>query len=88
MRYLFALLFLAGCATHPVSPYGEGTYIVTSSDASGFGTRGKAEARTLRAANDYCANMGKVMRVRESTPSGNIWTGTSGRLIFSCEDPK
>jgi hypothetical protein len=84
MRYLFVVLLLAGCATHPVSPYGPDTYIVTSSDATLLGTRGKSEARTLRAANAHCAKIGKRMEVRESNPSGNAWTGTSGRLIFAC----
>lgn len=83
MRYLLVLL-LAGCATHPVQPYGDGSYIVTSSDATVFGTRGKAEARVLRAANEHCAKMGLRMQPKESGATGNVWTGTSGRLVFTC----
>lgn len=83
MRYLFVLL-LAGCATHPVQPYGPDTWIVTSSDATILGTRGKAEARVLRAANEFCAKQGLKMQPKDSSASGNVWTGTSGRLVFTC----
>lgn len=83
MRYLLVLL-LAGCATHPVHPYGDGSYIVTASDVSILGSRGKSEARVLRAANEHCAKMGLRMQPKESGATGNVWTGTSGRLVFTC----
>ena len=87
MRYLIILL-LTGCATHPVMPYGPDTYIVTSDDASGLVSRGRTQARALKAANEYCLKMGKRMEVKNLDAGGNIWTGTNAKLIFSCVDQK
>jgi len=37
-------------------------------------------------ANAYCGKQGKSMQVKEDTAVGNVWTGTSSRLLFSCVD--
>ena len=83
---LVLLLALAGCATHPVMPYGKDTYIVTSDDSTGLFSRGRTEARALKAASQYCQKMGKKMEVKNSDAGGNIWTGTNAKLVFSCVD--
>lgn len=82
------VLLLAGCATHPVLPYGPDTYIITSDDSTGLTSRGRTQARALKRANQHCEKLGKVMEVKDLSGTGNIWVGTSANLVFSCVDKK
>ena len=86
MRYLIVLL-LAGCAsTSEVVPYGSGVYLVTAKSNSGTASRWELQAMAAKDANAYCAKQGKTMQVKEDTAIGNVWTGTSSRLLFTCAD--
>ena len=86
MRYLIILL-LAGCAsTSEVVPYGAGMYLITARSGSGTATRGELQVMAAKEANAYCAKQGKSMQVKEDAAIGNVWTGTSSRLLFSCAD--
>lgn len=86
MRYLIVLL-LAGCAsTSEVVPYGSGVYLITAKSGSGTATRWELQTMAAKDANAYCAKQGKTMQVKEDTAIGNVWTGTSSRLLFTCAD--
>lgn len=85
---ILAAAVVAGCAsTSAVAPYGKDSYILSVAD--GMGTRSSSDLKVQAAldANAYCAKMGKVMSVRNSTEQGSHWlTATSSGLVFSCLD--
>ena len=86
MRSLIILL-LAGCAsTSEVVPYGSGVYLITAKSGSGTATRGELQTMAAKEANAYCAKQGKTMQVKQDTAIGNVWTGPSSRLLFTCSD--
>lgn len=54
-----ATLGLSACATEsPVTPIGNGQYIVSGRDATIFGSEGEKIAELMQKANAYCAKQG------------------------------
>lgn len=90
LKYALLLLstpvVLSSCvSTSEIIPYGKDSYIINVDDVSGMASPGKLQIKAAKAASDFCAQQGKVMRVRNTNEKGSWgWTSTSSSLIFSC----
>ena len=86
MRYAL-LLLIAGCAsTSRVVPYGKDTFMVTADDGGGTTNIPRLQVMVAEQANAHCATLGKTMEVKNASARGNVWTGRSATLIFSCTE--
>ena len=84
---------VAGCASSSaVTPYGKDSYIVAVDDTWGVKAPSQLQVVAAQKANAFCAQQGKVLRVRSTTHGGVAWvSGTSSSLVFSCiseQDPE
>jgi putative hemolysin len=77
---------MTGCATpSAITPYGKDSYIISVDDVWGGNSPGKLQVKAAQEANAYCAQQGKVLRVRNTSGQGTAgWTSTSSTLVFSC----
>ncbi len=81
-------LLLSSCvSTSEITPYGKDTYIISVDDLSGMASPAKLQIKAAKAASEFCAKQGKVMRIRNTNEKGNWgWTSTSSSMVFSCVD--
>lgn len=80
---LFAVVITAGCVTtSEIVPAGKDSYMVAGTGVGGLG-QGKDGIAALKAANSYCAKMGKFMQILRKDGESNF-NATSTNLIFSC----
>jgi hypothetical protein len=84
------ILIMAGCvSTSDIVPAGKDSYMVQSSARGGL-VMGSENVNALKAANAYCAGMGKVMQIRRTDTSTSL-NYAAASLIFSClsaDDPE
>lgn len=75
-----------GCgASSEIAPYGKDSYIISIQDSMGSNSSARLQVTAAKEASAYCAQQGKVMRMRNTSGSGAQWfTGTSSNMIFSC----
>lgn len=88
MRYLTltALLALAGCVTSPIVPLDEnGNYLVSIHTAFGLTTPRRLRDKAAAAADDYCAQSGKMAHIKQAIGTGvPLLTNLSGNVVFTC----
>jgi len=92
-RWLFILLFLAGCSNPGVVQLSPDTYILYGVDKGGiFGNSARLKANVIREANAFAASMGKVAVPISSaeTPMfpGHFATFEYQFRVISSEDPE
>jgi hypothetical protein len=78
----------AGCVTvgSDVVPVGKNTYQMSMTGV-GFATQANTNIKALKAANNYCAKMGKHMVPKTSGESGVYgWSPRQDNLVFMCLD--
>ena len=83
---LVLLLVLDGCATiaSDVVPIGRDTYQISMTGV-GFATQANTNVKALKAANAYCAKMGKQMMFQHSSESGVYgFSPRQDQLVFMC----
>jgi hypothetical protein len=94
MTLIAASALLAGCVatTSDVVPAGKDTYMVSAMAAGSVVLAGHSMINATKAANAYCANLGKVMIIRNTQSVGTSGMGSEhSNLIFSCvseDDPE
>ena len=79
---------LAACVTvgSQAVPVGKDTYQISMTGV-GFSTQANTNIKALRAANDYCAKLGKHMVPKTSAESGVYgWSPRQDNLVFMCLD--
>jgi hypothetical protein len=79
---------LAACVTvgSEVVPVGKDTYQMSMTGV-GFATQANTNIKALKAANDYCAKLGKHMVPKTSAESGVYgWSPRQNNLVFMCLD--
>jgi hypothetical protein len=79
---------VAGCVTvgSDVVPVGKDTYQLSMTGV-GFATQANTNIKALKAANDYCAKIGKHMVPASSAESGVYgWSPRQDNLVFKCLD--
>jgi hypothetical protein len=79
---------LVGCVTvgSDVIPVGKDTYQMSMTGV-GFATQANTNIKALKAANDYCAKLGKHMVPKTSAESGvYVWSPRQNNLVFMCLD--
>lgn len=81
---LISLLVLSGCSvSSPIMPVGKDTFMVSSHVGACINCA--ASITSIKAANEYCAQQGKVIVMRNSNSSTNQYGyETSNQLTFSC----
>ena len=84
--WIVSLTVVAGCSTpSAITSYGKDSYILSVDDIWGGNSPGRLQVKAAQDANAYCAQQGKVLRVRNTSGQGTTgWTSTSSTLIFSC----
>jgi hypothetical protein len=79
-------LLVSGCLiSSPIVPSGDNTYVVSSRSSTCFKCASAATA--LKAANEFCADRGKSLVIRN--PSGYMdpfGYNSSSKIVFSCLD--
>lgn len=91
MRILVMLAFflpLNGCVTvgSQVVPIGKDTYQLSMTGV-GFATQANTNVKALKAANDYCDELGQHMVPKNSAESGVYgWSPRQDNLVFMCLD--
>ncbi len=80
------VLLVSGClVSSPIVPSGDNTYVVSSRSSTCF--RCAPAATALKTANEFCANKGKSLVIRNTSgymdPFGY---NSSSQLVFSCLD--
>jgi hypothetical protein len=88
MRLVVILAIAAlgsGCvSTTEVVPAGKDSYMIAGT-ATGGANSGHSMIAATKQANAYCANLGKVMLIRNTNTAGSAgWGGEHSNLIFSC----
>ena len=82
-------VLLASCvSTSPIVPMGKDSYMITGSGNGYPSSRGQSKALAAQQANEYCANMKKLIVVRRMDSD---MFGTVTTLVFSCvneDDPE
>lgn len=81
---LISFLVLSGCTvSSPIQPVGKDTYMVASHVGACISCA--ASIQSLKTANEYCAQQGKVIVIRNTSSSTNPFGYETGnQLIFSC----